>query len=60
MTLPRVTIAAQAVKRVRNFDCWVFQDEVARTDGSPGAGEIVEVVDRQGTFLAYAFYHARS
>ncbi|MBI3323697.1 MAG: class I SAM-dependent rRNA methyltransferase [Candidatus Omnitrophica bacterium] len=60
MTLPRVTIAAPAVKRVRNDDCWVFQDEVARTDRSPGAGEIVEVVDRQGTFLAYAFYHARS
>jgi len=78
MALPQVIVAASAEKRVRNFDCWVFRDELtplrARPGGpgpapaiatggpgdAPANGEVVELTDRRGTFLAYAFYSAHS
>ena len=74
MSYPQIVVAPSAAKRVTNFDCWVFRDELQhpaapeRSSGaaaaSPGAdlphGGIVELTDRAGTFLAYAFYSARS
>ena len=60
MTLPRVEIEFKAAKRIRNYDCWVFRDELAHADGSLPSGDVVEVVDRHGTFVAYAFYSAHS
>jgi len=67
MSVPTIAISAQAAKRLRNYDCWVFRDELLRAGGSPPApqdsgplGELVEVVDRHGAFVAYAFYHPRS
>ncbi len=71
MSVPTIAVSEQAAKRLRNYDCWVFQDELLRPDGSPPApqdsgraglppGEIVEAVDRYGAFVAYAFYNPRS
>ncbi|MBI3087694.1 MAG: class I SAM-dependent rRNA methyltransferase [Candidatus Omnitrophica bacterium] len=72
MSVPTIAVAAQAVKRIRNHDCWVFRDELLRPDGAVpldsarGAalskvewavqpGDVVEVVDPRGAFVAYAF-----
>jgi len=71
MSEPAIAITAQAAKRIRNHDCWVFRDELLRPDSSPPApqdsgraglpaGEVVQVVDRHGGFVAYAFYNPRS
>ena len=60
MSVPTIAVSAQAIKRVRNYDCWVFRDELLRPDGALLPGEVVEVVDRQGCFVAYAFYNSRS
>lgn len=58
MSLPRVTIASKAAQRVRNYDAWVFRDELdGPADGVPN-GEVVELIDQHGTFVAYAFYSA--
>ena len=60
MTLPRVQISAAAIKRVKNHDCWVFRDELLSAEPSIPAGELVDVTDRNGAFVARAFYNARS
>ena len=60
MSAPTITVSEQAAKRLRNYDCWVFQDELPHPDSSLPPGEIVEVVDRDGAFVAYAFYNPRS
>ncbi len=57
MPAPEITIAPLAAKRVLNFDCWVFRDElVQKPPGSIENGSPVELIDSNGTFLAHAFY----
>lgn len=60
MALPQITVEPSAQKRIRNFDCWVFRDELISPRDPPPNGAVVELIDRHGTFLAYAFYSARS
>lgn len=61
MALPQFLITAQAAKRIRHHDCWVFPDELLRgADETLPPGEPVEIVDQYGIFLAYAFYNPRS
>ena len=60
MSLPQVRLAPSAVKRVRNFDCWVFRDELLPPIPSLPNGSTVELTDGAGTFLAYAFYSSVS
>lgn len=60
MSVPQVVVAASAEKRIRNFDCWVFRDELTPPREAPANGDVVELTDRRGAFLAYAFYSARS
>jgi 23S rRNA (cytosine1962-C5)-methyltransferase len=60
MALPQVIVAPSAAQRIRHFDCWVFRDELTTPRDPPANGEVVELTDRSGTFLAYAFYSARS
>ena len=60
MALPQIVVSLSAAKRIRNFDCWVFRDELARTTDSAANGDVVELLDRQGAFLGYAFYSTQS
>ncbi len=60
MALPQVVVSPSAAKRIQHFDCWVFHDELTLPKQSPTHGEVVELTDRYGTFLAYAFFSARS
>jgi 23S rRNA (cytosine1962-C5)-methyltransferase len=39
---------------------WVFSGSVARVDGGPADGEVVEVLDHRGNFVARGFYNSRS
>ena len=57
MPFEQVTIQAEAAKRARNFDCWIFRDELVAPVSVIPAGEIVEAVDTRGAFVAYAFFH---
>lgn len=56
----RVEITSAAAKRIRNHDCWVFREELRRPPEVSAPGEVVEVADHHGRFLAYAFANPRS
>lgn len=60
MSLPILSVSDAAAKRVRHFDPWVYRDELEAPPPTIPDGEIVELADRRGTFLAYAFYSGRS
>ena len=60
MAYSQLTVSPSAAKRLRNFDCWVFRDELIPQHPAPASGEVVELVDPHGAFLAYAFYSAQA
>ena len=60
MALPQIVVSPSAAKRIQHFDCWVFHDELVPPKQPPTHGAVVELTDRHGTFLAYAFYSAYS
>jgi 23S rRNA (cytosine1962-C5)-methyltransferase len=39
---------------------WVYRSEIAAVAGAPVTGDVVEVEDERGRFMARAFYHERS
>ncbi|GIV31568.1 MAG: SAM-dependent methyltransferase [Saprospiraceae bacterium] len=43
---------------LRRFHPWVFSGAVARLEGDPQDGDVVEVLDHRGNFLAMGHYHA--
>lgn len=61
MAFPQITVRPSAAKRIRNYDCWVFRDEIAAAPPSfVSNGDVVEVLEATGTFLAYAWYSPAS
>lgn len=67
VTLQRMDIntAALVIKKgrekpIRNWHPWIFSGAVARVVGQPEPGDIVEVVDKGGDFLARAYYNPHS
>ena len=42
------------------FHPWVFSGAIARIDGKPAEGDLVEVIDRNGNFLAVGHYQIGS
>ncbi len=39
---------------------WVYRSEIARLEGRPATGDVVDVVDDRGVFVARGFYHEHS
>ena len=60
MVAPQLAVSPSAAKRVQHYDGWVFRDELLPSGHSLTHGTVVELIDRHGTFLAYAFYSAHS
>src|SRR3989338_5636445 len=60
MPCPIVSVSDAAAKRGRSHDCWVFRDELEPSPDSIPNGDVVELADRHGRFLAYAFYSGTS
>ena len=56
MALPRIRINTDAAKRLRNHNAWVFRDELLDPP-SAAAGDVVEITDERGHFVARGFYH---
>jgi len=57
---PRLVLRPGREKSVRQRHPWVFSGAVARVEGRPSPGEVVEVVDEAGRFLARGGYSPRS
>ena len=47
-------------KPVRNRHPWIFSGAIGRVKGKPAPGDIVEVTDNDGRFLAQAYYNPHS
>lgn len=60
MPSPAIILRADREKPVQNQHPWVFSGAVASITGSPQPGEIVEVLNHTGRFLARGYYNPRS
>ena len=60
MRPPQVAISDAAAKRLRNFDAWIYRDELAGPVAGILDGAQVELVDRRHAFVAFAFYSAQA
>ena len=47
-------------KPVRQHHPWIFSGAVARVEGQPAPGDLVEVADARGEWLARGYYNASS
>jgi 23S rRNA (cytosine1962-C5)-methyltransferase len=47
-------------KPARQHHCWIFSGAIDKISGKPTDGEIVEVNDYEGNFLAYGYYNSLS
>ncbi len=57
---PAVFLKPGKDKPVRQRHPWIFSGAIARVEGAPAAGEVVEVRARDGRWLARAEYNPRS
>jgi 23S rRNA (cytosine1962-C5)-methyltransferase len=58
--LSTVVLKPGKEKPVRNRHPWIFSGAVARIQGEPADGDIVDVLDHQGRFLARGYLNRRS
>lgn len=57
MSLPKIYLRSGREEAIRRFHPWVFSGAVARTEGNPQDGDVVEVVDKKGAYLATGHFH---
>lgn len=55
-----VLVKPDRVKKLRNQYPWLYADEIAEIQGDPQAGEIVEIRETRGDFIARAFFNPTS
>lgn len=58
--MARVVVKAGKEKKLLNFYPWIYREEIERVEGEAGAGEIVEVQNARGEFVARAFFNSAS
>ena len=57
---PVVVVKPDRVKKLRNQYPWLYADEIAEIRGEPNAGDVVEVQETRGDFIARAFFSPTS
>ncbi|WP_246211979.1 class I SAM-dependent rRNA methyltransferase [Usitatibacter palustris] len=60
MTLPKIVLKPGREKSLRHLHPWVFSGAIERVDGHPDSGDTVEIVARDGAFLARGAYSPQS
>jgi 23S rRNA (cytosine1962-C5)-methyltransferase len=60
MAMPKLFLRPGHDKPVRRHHPWIFSGAVARIDGQPDDGDIVEVYSSQGEWLARGYLNRRS
>ena len=55
-----IALAPGKDKPVRQHHPWIFSGAIRATRGDPAPGEIVDVVDDRGEWLARGYYNPRS
>jgi len=59
-SLPTVVLRPGREKPVRNRHPWVFSGAIDRVRGDPSPGDVVQVVDKSGQFLARGYINRHS
>jgi 23S rRNA (cytosine1962-C5)-methyltransferase len=60
MSFPKVILLPRKERSLRLFHPWIFSGAVAKTEGSPGEGDTVEVISADGQYLATGHFHEGS
>lgn len=60
MTMPRIQLVRGREKSIHRRHPWIFSGSVAKMDQGITEGDIAEITDFSGHFLAYAFYEGGS
>ncbi len=60
MNMPSVILDRSRKKRLEQGHPWVFKSEIASVEGNPVPGELVQVLNHQGRFLATGYYNPKS
>lgn len=47
-------------KRLEQGHPWIYNNEIARVEGEPAPGELVQILGHQGKFLAVGYYNPQS
>ena len=55
-----IILKSKSGKRFKQGHPWIFSNELEKPDERPDAGDIVALRQRDGTFLAFGFYHPHS
>jgi len=58
--MAKIILKAGEGKRVKNGHKWVFSNEIKQVEGSPKAGDIVELYDNAEAFIGKGFYNPHS
>ena len=53
----KITLKPGKEEFVRRFHPWIFSGAIARVEGEPTDGDVVQVCDRRGEFLAVGHFH---
>ena len=57
MQLPKLFLQAGRDEAIRRFHPWVFSGAISRYEGNLSDGDVVEVFDKKGSYLATGHYH---
>jgi 23S rRNA (cytosine1962-C5)-methyltransferase len=57
---PTIYLQPGKDKPVRQHHPWIFSGAVARVEGEPAPGDLVDVADARGEWLARGYYNAKS
>ena len=60
MSLPRVILKPRRALPFHGRHPWVFAGAVARLEGQPADGDVVDLVSHEGTFVARGLYNSHS
>jgi 23S rRNA (cytosine1962-C5)-methyltransferase len=56
----KVILRKNEERRIKQGHLWVFSNEIAATEGEPMNGDVVQIYDSRGNFIASGFYNANS
>ncbi len=56
----KIFLRKKIATRIANGHSWIFANEVEKIDGTPGAGEIVEVCFSDGKFVGKGYFNQQS
>ena len=56
----RIVLAPRQDRRVRGGHPWIFSNEIAKFEGNPPDGALVEVTDSRGAYLGRAYLNRKS